>query len=220
MIARIQKGPKTRWSTWDRGAGEVSAGSTWRAGRRGDSANPRWGRACPGGGGRHFRCHSRAEHRQFDGSEGAGNHCPDDGIEQRRGAEYGVGIGRTPGPGARFAHQRGLLPGVSRERSSHGGPRAAGSDHPGWPSADPRSIGVARIIRIYAHAHRTLFPLLLVGLTVALLAGLPVASVGPNLFAGGTSATWGHLSSTVLPGIHRQLRCGSVSVGLGVGWSA
>ena len=42
-------------------------------------------------------------------------------------------------------------------------------------------------------------PLLLVGVVVAVLAGLPVASVGLNLFAGGTSETWGHLAATVLP---------------------
>jgi iron(III) transport system permease protein len=42
-------------------------------------------------------------------------------------------------------------------------------------------------------------PLLLVGVIVALLAGLPVASVGLNIFAGGTSETWAHLSQTVLP---------------------
>jgi len=42
-------------------------------------------------------------------------------------------------------------------------------------------------------------PLLLVGVVVAVLAGLPVASVGLNLFAGGTSETWEHLSQTVLP---------------------
>jgi len=45
--------------------------------------------------------------------------------------------------------------------------------------------------------HRS--PLLLIGLFVAALAALPVASVGLNLFAGGTSATWTHLVSTVLP---------------------
>ena len=42
-------------------------------------------------------------------------------------------------------------------------------------------------------------PLLLVGVVVALLAGLPVASVGLNIFVGGTSETWGHLAQTVLP---------------------
>ena len=42
-------------------------------------------------------------------------------------------------------------------------------------------------------------PLLAVAVIVALLAGLPVASVGLNIFVGGTSATWGHLAQTVLP---------------------
>ena len=37
-------------------------------------------------------------------------------------------------------------------------------------------------------------PLLIVGLVVALLAGLPVASVGLNLLSGGTSATWLHMT--------------------------
>mgnify|MGYP000594308821 FL=1 len=60
-------------------------------------------------------------------------------------------------------------------------------------------------------------PLLLVGLTVALLAGLPVASVGLNLFAGGTSATWGHLSSTVLPEYIANSLWLCLGVGLGVG---
>ena len=60
-------------------------------------------------------------------------------------------------------------------------------------------------------------PLLLVGLTVALLAGLPVASVGLNLFAGGTSETWGHLSSTVLPEYIANSLWLCLGVGLGVG---
>ena len=42
-------------------------------------------------------------------------------------------------------------------------------------------------------------PLLAFAVIVALLAGLPVASVGLNIFVGGTSATWGHLAQTVLP---------------------
>ena len=42
-------------------------------------------------------------------------------------------------------------------------------------------------------------PLLAVAVLVALLAGLPVASVGLNLFVGGTSETWAHLVQTVLP---------------------
>ena len=60
-------------------------------------------------------------------------------------------------------------------------------------------------------------PLFLVGLTVALLAGLPVASVGLNLFAGGTSETWGHLSSTVLPEYIANSLWLCLGVGLGVG---
>lgn len=43
-----------------------------------------------------------------------------------------------------------------------------------------------------------LSPLLIVAILVALLAGLPVASVGLNLFVGGTSETWTHLVQTVL----------------------
>lgn len=60
-------------------------------------------------------------------------------------------------------------------------------------------------------------PLLIVGLVVALLAGLPVASVGLNLFAGGTSETWAHLSSTVLPEYIVNSLWLCVGVGLGVG---
>ena len=42
-------------------------------------------------------------------------------------------------------------------------------------------------------------PLLAVAAIVAVLAGLPVASVGLNIFVGGTSETWSHLAQTVLP---------------------
>lgn len=42
-------------------------------------------------------------------------------------------------------------------------------------------------------------PLVVLTLVVALLAGLPVASVGLNLFIGGTDGTWTHLAQTVLP---------------------
>src|SRR5574343_1541299 len=61
-------------------------------------------------------------------------------------------------------------------------------------------------------------PLFIVGLVVALLAGLPVASVGLNLLSGGTSATWVHLSQTVLPEyIANSLwLCGGVGLGVGV----
>jgi iron(III) transport system permease protein len=41
--------------------------------------------------------------------------------------------------------------------------------------------------------------LLVVSATIAALIGLPVASVLTNIFSGGTSATWQHLVSTVLP---------------------
>ncbi|WP_295007027.1 iron ABC transporter permease [uncultured Dechloromonas sp.] len=60
-------------------------------------------------------------------------------------------------------------------------------------------------------------PLLIVGLAVALLAGLPVASVGLNLFAGGTSETWAHLASTVLPDYIVNSLWLCLGVGLGVG---
>lgn len=61
-------------------------------------------------------------------------------------------------------------------------------------------------------------PLLLVGLAVAALAGLPVASVGLNLFAGGTSETWGHLAATVLPEyiVNSLWLCLGVGCGVGV----
>ncbi len=67
-------------------------------------------------------------------------------------------------------------------------------------------------MRIASHS-----PLLIVGLVVALLAGLPVASVGLNLFAGGTSETWAHLSSTVLPEYIVNSLWLCLGVGLGVG---
>ncbi|MCG2577069.1 iron ABC transporter permease [Dechloromonas sp. XY25] len=60
-------------------------------------------------------------------------------------------------------------------------------------------------------------PLLIVGFVVALLAGLPVASVGLNLFAGGTSETWAHLSATVLPEYIANSLWLCLGVGLGVG---
>ncbi|HEX6733180.1 MAG TPA: iron ABC transporter permease [Azonexus sp.] len=59
-------------------------------------------------------------------------------------------------------------------------------------------------------------PLLIVGVVVALLAGLPVASVGLNLFAGGTSETWGHLAQTVLPEYIRNSLWLCLGVGAGV----
>ncbi|HXE39243.1 MAG TPA: iron ABC transporter permease, partial [Azonexus sp.] len=60
-------------------------------------------------------------------------------------------------------------------------------------------------------------PLLIVGFVVALLAGLPVASVGLNLFAGGTSATWSHLAQTVLPEYIQNSLLLCLGVGCGVG---
>ncbi len=42
-------------------------------------------------------------------------------------------------------------------------------------------------------------PLLAFSFAVALLVGMPVASVLLNLFSGGTGATWSHLAGTVLP---------------------
>lgn len=59
-------------------------------------------------------------------------------------------------------------------------------------------------------------PLLVVAVLVAVLAGLPVASVGLNIFVGGTSATWSHLAQTVLPEyiLNSLLLC--LGVGTGV----
>ena len=60
-------------------------------------------------------------------------------------------------------------------------------------------------------------PLLAVAVIVALLAGLPVASVGLNIFVGGTSATWSHLAQTVLPEYILNSLWLCLGVGLGVG---
>ncbi|RIX43532.1 MAG: iron ABC transporter permease [Rhodocyclales bacterium GT-UBC] len=60
-------------------------------------------------------------------------------------------------------------------------------------------------------------PLLIVGFIVALLAGLPVASVGLNLLAGGTSDTWAHLVHTVLPDYMLNSLWLCLGVGCGVG---
>src|SRR5574343_798158 len=61
-------------------------------------------------------------------------------------------------------------------------------------------------------------PLIVISLLVAMLAGMPVASVGLNLFVGGTSDTWSHLVSTVLPEyIANSLwLCAGVGIGVGV----
>ena len=68
-------------------------------------------------------------------------------------------------------------------------------------------------------------PLLIVGFIVALLAGLPVASVGLNLFAGGTSETWSHLVHTVLPEyilnslyLCAGVACGVALIGVATAW--
>jgi ABC-type sulfate transport system permease component len=50
----------------------------------------------------------------------------------------------------------------------------------------------------------------------SLLTGLPVASVGFNLFLGGTSTTWSHLASTVLPEYIANSLALCAGVGLGV----
>ena len=60
-------------------------------------------------------------------------------------------------------------------------------------------------------------PLLAVAVIVALLAGLPVASVGLNIFVGGTSATWSHLAATVLPEYILNSLWLCLGVGVGVG---
>lgn len=63
----------------------------------------------------------------------------------------------------------------------------------------------------------SLSPLLVIALVVALLAGLPVASVGLNLFVGGTSSTWNHLAQTVLPDYILNTFWLCLGVGVGVG---
>ncbi|MBS4017726.1 MAG: iron ABC transporter permease [Dechloromonas sp.] len=68
------------------------------------------------------------------------------------------------------------------------------------------------------HLHTRSFPfLLIIGIAVALLAALPVASVGLNLFVGGTSDTWSHLSQTVLPEYIANSLLLCLGVGIGVG---
>ena len=59
--------------------------------------------------------------------------------------------------------------------------------------------------------------LLLIGAIVALLAALPVVSVGFNLFAEGTAGTWAHLATTVLPDYIANSLWLCLGVGLGVG---
>lgn len=72
---------------------------------------------------------------------------------------------------------------------------------------------------------RPLPPLVLAALLIALLTSLPVLSVGLNLFAGGTSATWSHLMQTVLGDYIRNslwlcagVGCGVALVGVATAW--
>ena len=51
---------------------------------------------------------------------------------------------------------------------------------------------------------------------IAVLAAVPVASVGFNLFAGGTSATWAHLAQTVLADYVQNSLLLCLGVGLGI----
>jgi len=74
-------------------------------------------------------------------------------------------------------------------------------------------------------ASRYFTPLVAIALVIALLTGLPVASVGLNLLVGGTSATWAHLSETVLGDyVGNSLRlclgvgCGVAIVGTATAW--
>jgi iron(III) transport system permease protein len=68
------------------------------------------------------------------------------------------------------------------------------------------------------YLHTRSFPfLMIVGVVVALLAALPVASVGLNLFVGGTSETWTHMSQTVLPEYIANSLWLCLGVGVGVG---
>lgn len=60
-------------------------------------------------------------------------------------------------------------------------------------------------------------PLLAVAAIVAVLAGLPAASVGLNIFVGGTSETWSHLARTVLPEYILNSLWLCLGVGAGVG---
>ncbi len=60
-------------------------------------------------------------------------------------------------------------------------------------------------------------PLLVFAIVVAIFAGLPVTSVGLNLFVGGSSGTWAHLSQTVLPEYILNSLWLCIGVGCGVG---
>ena len=68
-------------------------------------------------------------------------------------------------------------------------------------------------------------PLLAFSFAVALLVGMPIASVLLNLFAGGTGETWSHLAGTVLPEYVANtlwlclgVGCGVVVVGVVTAW--
>ncbi|MDP3031994.1 MAG: iron ABC transporter permease, partial [Rhodocyclaceae bacterium] len=59
-------------------------------------------------------------------------------------------------------------------------------------------------------------PLVVFTTLIGLLVALPVLSVGANLFAGDTGATWSHLAATVLPEYILNSLLLSLGVGLGV----
>ncbi|MEW6165433.1 MAG: iron ABC transporter permease [Pseudomonadota bacterium] len=59
-------------------------------------------------------------------------------------------------------------------------------------------------------------PLLFFSTLIGLLVALPVLSVGANLFAGDTGATWAHLAATVLPEYVANSLLLSAGVGVGV----
>ena len=68
----------------------------------------------------------------------------------------------------------------------------------------------------FRHRSGRFSPLVVSAFVVALLAGLPIASVGFNLLLGGTSGTWAHLASTVLPEYVLNSLALCAGVGLGV----
>ena len=73
--------------------------------------------------------------------------------------------------------------------------------------------GLERLIR---NASSNASSLTLGALLIAVLIATPVISVFSNVFAGGTSGTWSHLASTVLPEFIRNTVILCVGVGLGV----
>ena len=70
----------------------------------------------------------------------------------------------------------------------------------------------------FRHRSGRFSPLVVSAFVVALLAGLPIASVGFNLLLGGTSGTWAHLASTVLPEyvLNSLALCAGVGVGVAI----